>query len=345
MSDEHVLAGRTRLAELGVLSVRNNRAGATRPPSRGPVRRTAPRSGWVWISTLSGEQHVNVVTIRRGMGSRRRPMGAPPPRSAPLDTAELAAIATDHRVRRTFAVIDLCGFTDFVDEHGDHGVGRGAADAPSRRSGGRSPLRGARQKRLGDGLMLVGVEAEPLVGAALAIEQRHHRTGQLELRGGGGVRGRDPAGGDDYVGRAVNLASRLCDIAEPGLLLAATVDLELPERVAEGGACAREGEGDGRRRDGGDAESRSCRAATEVRSRSANALLGRGRRAHAADADLVPTPADRIGERYPGVDEEVGGTREELEHLRLEVERRRGRRPSRRARPPCGRTTRRARLR
>lgn len=38
--------------------------------------------------------------------------------------------------------------------------------------------------------------------------------------------------GDDYVGRAVNLASRLCDIAEPGQLLAATDDLELPEWVA-----------------------------------------------------------------------------------------------------------------
>lgn len=30
----------------------------------------------------------------------------------------------------------------------------------------------------------------------------------------------------------VNLASRLCDIAEPGQLLAATDDLELPEWVA-----------------------------------------------------------------------------------------------------------------
>ena len=37
--------------------------------------------------------------------------------------------------------------------------------------------------------------------------------------------------GDDYVGRAVNLASRLCDIAEPGSLLAAADDLDLPEWV------------------------------------------------------------------------------------------------------------------
>ena len=49
-------------------------------------------------------------------------MEAPPTQEPLLDTAELAAIATDHRVRRTFAFIDLCGFTDFVDEHGDHGA-------------------------------------------------------------------------------------------------------------------------------------------------------------------------------------------------------------------------------
>ena len=36
-----------------------------------------------------------------------------------VDTAELAAIAVDRRVHRAFAFVDLCGFTDFVDEHGD----------------------------------------------------------------------------------------------------------------------------------------------------------------------------------------------------------------------------------
>jgi adenylate cyclase len=148
-----------------------------------------------------------------------------------VDAAELAAIATDHRVHRTFAFVDLCGFTDFVDEHGDHGA---VAELQALRAAVRevTPLFGVRvEKWLGDGLMLVGVESESLVGAALAIEQRHRRSGQLDLRGGIASGAVILLEGDDYVGRAVNLASRLCDIAEPGTLLAASDDLELPEWV------------------------------------------------------------------------------------------------------------------
>lgn len=149
-----------------------------------------------------------------------------------MDTAELAAIATTHRVRRTFAFVDLCGFTDFVDSHGDDGA---VEELQNLRAAVRevTPLFGVRvEKWLGDGLMLVGVDSEPLVGAALAIEQRHARTGRLELRGGIASGAVILLEGDDYVGRAVNLASRLCDIAEPGQLLAAADGLELPEWIA-----------------------------------------------------------------------------------------------------------------
>lgn len=148
-----------------------------------------------------------------------------------MDTAELTAIATDHRVHRTFAFVDLCGFTDFVDEHGDAGA---VAELQILRAAVRevAPLFGVRvEKWLGDGLMLVGVDSEQLVGAALAIELRHARGGQLELRGGVASGDVILLEGDDYVGRAVNLASRLCDIAAPGTLLAAAADLELPEWV------------------------------------------------------------------------------------------------------------------
>ncbi len=148
-----------------------------------------------------------------------------------MDTAELAAIAVDHRVHRTFAFIDLCGFTDFVDDHGDEGA---VHELQALRAAVReiTPMFGVRvEKWLGDGVMLVGVESEPLVGAALAIEQRHGKAGQLELRGGVATGAVILLEGDDYVGRAVNLASRLCDIAPPGQLLAATDGLELPEWV------------------------------------------------------------------------------------------------------------------
>ncbi len=148
-----------------------------------------------------------------------------------MDTAQLAAIASTHRVHRTFGFLDLCGFTDFVDEHGDAGAVRELQDL---RASVRevTPLFGVRvEKWLGDGLMLVGVDSEPLVGAALAIEQRHSVAGRLKLRGGIASGDVILLEGDDYVGRAVNLASRLCDIAAPGQLLAADDELELPEWV------------------------------------------------------------------------------------------------------------------
>lgn len=161
--------------------------------------------------------------------------GVPPAPSDPLevalDTAELAAIAVDHRVHRTFAFIDLCGFTDFVDHHGDEA---GVHELQALRAAVRevTPLFGVRvEKWLGDGVMLVGVEPEPVVAATIAIELRHDRTAELPLRGGIASGEVLLLEGDDYVGRAVNLASRLCDTAQPGQLLAAADALEMPEWV------------------------------------------------------------------------------------------------------------------
>jgi class 3 adenylate cyclase len=149
-----------------------------------------------------------------------------------MDTAQLAAIASDHRVHRTFAFLDLCSFTDFVDEQGDDG---GVDELQRLRATVRevAPLFGVRvEKWLGDGLMLVAVDSEPLVAASLAIEQRHSRIAQLDLRGGIASGDVILLEGDDYVGRSVNLASRLCDLAGPGQILAALDHLELPEWVA-----------------------------------------------------------------------------------------------------------------
>ncbi len=146
-----------------------------------------------------------------------------------MDTAELSAIAISRRVSRSFAFFDLCGFTDFLDVAGDEAA---VAELQELRSVVRevTPLFGVRvEKWLGDGVMLVGVEPDALVGAALAIKSRHDRVGQLPLRGGIATGAVLLLEGDDYVGRDVNLASRLCDLAQPGELLAATDGLKLPE--------------------------------------------------------------------------------------------------------------------
>jgi adenylate cyclase len=137
------------------------------------------------------------------------------------------------RVNRCFAFLDLCAFTDFVDSHGDDAA---VAELTILRATVRevAPLCGVRvDKWLGDGVMLVGVEAEPLVGAVVAIEHRFRAAhARLALRGGIAAGDVILLEGDDYVGRAVNLAARLADVAGPHQILAADdPHLELPAWV------------------------------------------------------------------------------------------------------------------
>lgn len=123
------------------------------------------------------------------------------------------------RVFRCFAFIDLCEFTELDDRFGDD-----AAVAELR--GLRSTVRaeatnwGIRvDKWLGDGVMLVGVEPEPLLRAVVAIFRAIGEQGTLPLHGGVAGGPVILMEGDDYVGRVVNVASRLCDAAGPGEFL------------------------------------------------------------------------------------------------------------------------------
>jgi adenylate cyclase len=148
-----------------------------------------------------------------------------------VDASQLAAVADGSRVIRSFAFVDLCGFTDFVDAAGDAAA---VEQLSHLRSAVRevTPLFGVRvDKWLGDGVMLVGVEPEPLIGATVAIGLRFARAGRLPVRAGIATGAVLLLEGDDYVGRAVNLASRLCDRAENGQILAAADGLSLPEWV------------------------------------------------------------------------------------------------------------------
>ena len=139
-----------------------------------------------------------------------------------MDAAAIVASIGSARVERSFAFLDLCGFTDFVDANGD---AAGVTELRSLRSAVRdvAPRCGVRvDKWLGDGVMLVGVEIEPLVAAVLGIEEKVRREASLPLRAGVATGSVILLEGDDYVGRTVNLAARLCDRAEPGEVLAAT---------------------------------------------------------------------------------------------------------------------------
>jgi class 3 adenylate cyclase len=125
------------------------------------------------------------------------------------------------RVLRFFAFLDLCGFTDFQDAQGDD---EALAVVTALRSVVRTtaPDFGVRiDKWLGDGVMLVGVEPGTLLAAAVeSVQQMRASACPLMVRGG--VAGGPVllVEGDDYLGRAVNLAARLCGQARPGEVLA-----------------------------------------------------------------------------------------------------------------------------
>jgi class 3 adenylate cyclase len=124
------------------------------------------------------------------------------------------------RVVRYFAFVDLSGFTTFLDERGDDEsvevlrVFRSAAREVATDFGVRIA------KWLGDGAMLVSVESNLLVAAVIGLQQRIARLGlPLEMHAGMAGGPVILLEGDDYTGRPVNLASRLCDVAGPHELL------------------------------------------------------------------------------------------------------------------------------
>ncbi len=131
---------------------------------------------------------------------------------------------------RCFAFIDVCGFTAFTDREGT----LAAIDVLTRfRSACRDVTgrRGVRvTKWLGDGAMLVGVEAGPVIAAAAELQLRF---ADESFAVHGGVAGGTVLlfEGDDYIGRSVNMAARLCEAAGVGELLCAGLDEDIPEWI------------------------------------------------------------------------------------------------------------------
>jgi adenylate cyclase len=134
------------------------------------------------------------------------------------------------RVRRTFAFLDLSGFTALTESEGDEqavavlGVFRAALrDICSRRA-----VRIA--KWLGDGAMLVSVDTMPVVAAALEMKSAIDAAPEpVTIKCGVTTGTVILLEGDDYIGHAVNVAARLCDLAVGHEVLAvSSVVPELP---------------------------------------------------------------------------------------------------------------------
>jgi class 3 adenylate cyclase len=131
------------------------------------------------------------------------------------------------RVERAFAFIDLSGFTGFTHRHGDHA----ARDVLTEfRSGVRTVVddHGIRvAKWLGDGAMVVSVDAAALVSAVVELHDRRRRTvAALPVRSGVTLGHVIVFEGDDYIGSTVNLAARLCDQAGDDEILAHSLIVE-----------------------------------------------------------------------------------------------------------------------
>jgi adenylate cyclase len=136
---------------------------------------------------------------------------------------------SSRRVIRSFAFLDLCGFTAHMDERGDD-------DAVQALSAMRAATRASAEeygvrigKWLGDGAMLVGMEHDPVLQCALGIRDRLPAGSQPPLRGGVSTGPVVLFEGDDYVGWAVNIAARLCAAAAPWQILVSEHEEELPD--------------------------------------------------------------------------------------------------------------------
>jgi adenylate cyclase len=137
------------------------------------------------------------------------------------------------RVHRSFAFVDVSGFTALTEHEGDeHAVDVLTAFRSLLRD--ICARRGVRiAKWLGDGVMLVCVETRPLLASIIEL---HHVVCEVSspvqtvsIRSG--ITSGDVIlmEGDDYIGHCVNVAARLCDLAAGGEALAApSVMGELP---------------------------------------------------------------------------------------------------------------------
>ncbi len=124
------------------------------------------------------------------------------------------------RVQRTFAFVDVSGFTAFTDSEGDAAAVRVLEQIRGniRRLASSHGVRVA--KWLGDGAMLVGVEPEPVIEAVVDMIEANRTMHGMPLRAGVATGDVILFEGDDYIGQAVNLASRLSDLAVDDEILA-----------------------------------------------------------------------------------------------------------------------------
>ncbi|HEX6455067.1 MAG TPA: adenylate cyclase regulatory domain-containing protein [Solirubrobacterales bacterium] len=133
-----------------------------------------------------------------------------------IGATDLASGAVGGTVNLTVCFADLVEFTRLGEEIDAEQLGMVAGRLEEMATAvAEPPVRLV--KTIGDEVMLVSTEAEPMVAAALALINAAEAEGQQFpwLRAGIATGPTLPQAGD-YYGRAVNLASRLTNVARPG---------------------------------------------------------------------------------------------------------------------------------
>ncbi len=137
------------------------------------------------------------------------------------------------RVPRTFAFLDLSGFTNYTAAYGDDAAGRllGMFRTLVREVASDRGVRIA--KWLGDGCMAVSIDQQAMIEFVTELEDKARTVcAPLTLKAGVATGRALLFEGDDYIGSAVNMAARLCDQAENFDVLMPTMHLDrLPEGV------------------------------------------------------------------------------------------------------------------
>ncbi len=133
-------------------------------------------------------------------------------------------------MRRSFAFIDVSGFTELTESEGDE---RAVDVLTAFRALLRDicARRGVRiAKWLGDGAMLVCVDTRPLLETVLEIHyvvtEVSGPVKTVSIRSGISSGDVILMEGDDYIGHCVNVASRLCDLAPSSEAWAAPAVME-----------------------------------------------------------------------------------------------------------------------
>jgi adenylate cyclase len=189
--------------------------------------------------------------------------------------SELPPSQNDHAEIRTFLIADVRGYTRYTQERGDEAAARLASAFADVVRLTADEMGGRLVELRGDEALLVFGSARQAIRTAVALQQRFvermRSDDSLPLRVGIGLdAGEAVPVGEGFRGGALNLAARLCSIAEPGEVLlteslahlSRRVDqlayldrgrrrfkgLEQPVRVFAGRVPARDAGGAGRRR-------------------------------------------------------------------------------------------------